>query len=238
MTDHSYFTAEPNFAAVPGPAKRIGILFGLPSKNKDDGSTTLSVRIPTLVVAECVQEPEVYAQIVAEILNENAHRLASDAPPPQEGRENRAVRSFVDACVEHAEGCRMTDWDLYNGFLRWRRAIDIDCALSLHRFLHHVQQTLVDGISMQNRRRKIEGAVCFADIRLNGVAEPDRGDQGSQTTGFAVGDLVQLASGGPAMTVVHQCCCAPACGWFDGSTYQEQEFPLACLQAAEDDLPF
>ncbi|MCA0399386.1 MAG: YodC family protein [Proteobacteria bacterium] len=52
---------------------------------------------------------------------------------------------------------------------------------------------------------------------------------------FKIGDVVQMKSGGPAMSVVSTTDEKAECLWFaEGSeTFQRDTFPMACLEAVE-----
>lgn len=52
---------------------------------------------------------------------------------------------------------------------------------------------------------------------------------------FKAGDLVELKSGGPVMTVEEMFMTDARCVWFAGDKHQSNVFALATLKAAEDD---
>ncbi len=54
-------------------------------------------------------------------------------------------------------------------------------------------------------------------------------------TDFKVGDVVQLKSGGPKMTVTETGGCKVACSWFLGNSHGTYVFPCAVLNEADED---
>jgi uncharacterized protein YodC (DUF2158 family) len=55
---------------------------------------------------------------------------------------------------------------------------------------------------------------------------------------FKLGDVVQLKSGGPAMTVSERVAADTVrCIWFDGATARNEVFPVAALQRFEGPKP-
>ncbi|MGX9144992.1 YodC family protein [Mesorhizobium sp. 128a] len=65
---------------------------------------------------------------------------------------------------------------------------------------------------------------------FNGVPLPETEDT------FAVGDLVTLLSGGPALTVIHVCDCGTVeVAWFDGASLSVQDLPEEALVYWADD---
>jgi hypothetical protein len=74
---HAYFRVEEEiYAPVPPEGERIAITFGRPPvRNELDRTTAYHVRVGVLVVSDMISEPEKFAQIVAQLLNENADRV-------------------------------------------------------------------------------------------------------------------------------------------------------------------
>lgn len=56
---------------------------------------------------------------------------------------------------------------------------------------------------------------------------------------FKVGDVVQLKSGGPHLTVEFLDCCTAECIWFDqDGLLRDVSLSFACLRLAEENIPF
>ncbi len=52
----------------------------------------------------------------------------------------------------------------------------------------------------------------------------------AEKTEFKAGDVVQLASKGPQMTILSITQPDARCGWFDGNKAREKHFPIAALK--------
>lgn len=81
-TPHKYFTASRTNARPHKEGGKIAVHFSeAPRRNPDTGNTSYSMIWPGLLVAEGIKDPEDFAQTIADILNENAHRFFDSAKP-------------------------------------------------------------------------------------------------------------------------------------------------------------
>lgn len=76
---HIYFSAQMTTAGIPKRAERVGIYAQAAPKTNNDGSRSIGLNWPMLVLSEYAAEPARLAKVVAEVLNENAHRFFPDA---------------------------------------------------------------------------------------------------------------------------------------------------------------
>lgn len=87
-----------------------------------------------------------------------------------------AAGSFIEDCVEHAEGEHVTAGDLYKAFYTYCKANGIDPILNSTAFGRQVKRNDVNGTTMERRKHKVQGVRRFNDIRLHDV--PDLGVDG------------------------------------------------------------
>jgi len=79
---HQYFTAEETTCAeLPSLLQeRFAIFVGDAPRQREDGSTVLSLRWPMMILTELCSDRPGVAKMVAEVLNENAARFFPTAP--------------------------------------------------------------------------------------------------------------------------------------------------------------
>jgi len=78
MPEHRYFTVSTTSAQ---PAETRACVHFQEAPRRNGQTTTYSMRWPGLIVAEGLENAEGFAQVVAEVLNENAHRFFDSAKP-------------------------------------------------------------------------------------------------------------------------------------------------------------
>ncbi|PIL20510.1 hypothetical protein P775_08250 [Puniceibacterium antarcticum] len=81
-TPHKYFTTSRTNARPHKEGGKIAVHFAeAPKRNPETGLTSYSMIWPGLLVVDGITDPEGFAQTVADILNENAHRFFDSAKP-------------------------------------------------------------------------------------------------------------------------------------------------------------
>ena len=75
---HEYFTVLVT-SAQPEEGRHCIHFQEAPRRDEAGKVTTMSMRWPGLIVADGVADAEAFAQAVADVLNENAHRFFSSA---------------------------------------------------------------------------------------------------------------------------------------------------------------
>lgn len=81
---HDYFTVSRTNARPHKEGGKIAVHFSeAPKRNVESGTTSYSMIWPGLLVADGVAEPQGFAETVATILNENAHRFFDSAKSPE-----------------------------------------------------------------------------------------------------------------------------------------------------------
>ena len=86
MADHAYFSAEGTTIGIPKVAKRIGIYFGDAPEKLPTGGERFFMRFPVLIVSEAAGNPDQFAELVAQVLTENADRFSEQARRLKEER--------------------------------------------------------------------------------------------------------------------------------------------------------
>jgi hypothetical protein len=64
-----------------------------PKRDEENKVTTMSMRFPVLTVTEYVEDAEEFAKLVAEVLQENAHRFYASAANSQSQTEEARLRA-------------------------------------------------------------------------------------------------------------------------------------------------
>jgi hypothetical protein len=83
MTEpHIYFSAQMTTAGIPKRAERVAIYAQGAPKQHEDGSKSIHLNWPMLILSEFAADPAKIAKTVADVLNENAHRFFFDAEQP------------------------------------------------------------------------------------------------------------------------------------------------------------
>lgn len=85
-----------------------------------------------------------------------------------------AAGSFIDDCVEHADGEHVTSGDLYKAFKSYCIVNGIDPILNSTAFGRQVKRCEVDGETMERRKHKVQGIRRFRNIRLHDVPSDER----------------------------------------------------------------
>jgi hypothetical protein len=75
---HEYFKVG-NASSLAHPKDGLCIFAGDAPVRHDDGTTSFSLRAPIVTISSIINDREQIAEVIAEILNENAHRLFSSA---------------------------------------------------------------------------------------------------------------------------------------------------------------
>ena len=86
MADHAYFSAEGTTIGIPKVAKRIGIYFGDAPEKLPAGGERCFMRFPVLIVSEAAGNADQFAELVAQVLTENADRFSEQARRLKEER--------------------------------------------------------------------------------------------------------------------------------------------------------
>ena len=82
MKDHQYFTTESTACTIPKRGA-LAIYCGDAPRKNDDGTTSRSLRGPLLLMPpDMWSDGEKTGALVAQVLNENAHRFFPAAPTP------------------------------------------------------------------------------------------------------------------------------------------------------------
>ncbi|CDP51976.1 DNA primase/helicase, phage-associated [Devosia sp. DBB001] len=84
-------------------------------------------------------------------------------------RDRDAVGAFIEDCVQHTPGNRVTARELYRAFQRWCAANGIDPVPSETSFGLKVKRVPVDGMPMEKRKRSIEGVKNYDNISLHNL---------------------------------------------------------------------
>jgi hypothetical protein len=83
MTEpHIYFSAQMTTAGIPKRVERVAIYAQGAPKQHEDGSKSIHLNWPMLILSEFAVDPAKIAKTVADVLNENAHRFFPDAEQP------------------------------------------------------------------------------------------------------------------------------------------------------------
>jgi hypothetical protein len=75
---HEYFTVG-NASRLAYPEDGLCIFGGEAPTRHDDGSTSYSLRAPVVIISSIIEHRPELADIIAEVLNENAHRFFPSA---------------------------------------------------------------------------------------------------------------------------------------------------------------
>ena len=86
MADHAYFSAEGTTVGIPKVGKRIGIYFGDAPEKLPTGGERFFMRFPVLILSECAGNADQFAELVAQVLTENADRFSEQARRLKEER--------------------------------------------------------------------------------------------------------------------------------------------------------
>ena len=88
---HEYFTVG-NASSVANPEDGLCLFAGEAPTRNPNGSTNFSLRAPAILISEIISDRQNIASVLAEVLNENAHRFFSSATDTQAG-----LKSVEDA---------------------------------------------------------------------------------------------------------------------------------------------
>lgn len=89
MSEHKYFTVG-NASYVADPDDGLCIFAGDAPKRIDDETTSHSLRAPFVLISGIIDDRNNIAAVLAEVLNENAHRFFSSAAAAQGEEAPRA----------------------------------------------------------------------------------------------------------------------------------------------------
>ena len=85
MAEHSYFTVMPT-GLSDLPHDDLIAIFAGDAPVHGNGKTSLSLRLPMLILTDAFEQPQEIAETIAAVLNENAHRFFPSANHQTEGQ--------------------------------------------------------------------------------------------------------------------------------------------------------
>ena len=81
---HQYFSVLPTSCVAPAK-DRLAIYAGDAPRRNEDGTTSMQLRAPVVIMAGYHDDQEGIAEMIAEVLNENAHRFFESAKTEESG---------------------------------------------------------------------------------------------------------------------------------------------------------